>query len=102
MESNDIRKLSNHYLDTQLLNLRTSPDSKGPYALRQKGYEPGSMTMKMQGFLLSREGEWVSMRRWSSLPDEEKGDCFYKTTQEALDLMARIAGDEVKANVELP
>lgn len=68
--------LTNFIDRCDLLNLGFGPGGKGPYALRQNGSVPGSMTLQQDNFLLRKDGAWVINLTALSLPEKELSEKF--------------------------
>ncbi|MGI9240600.1 MAG: hypothetical protein ACR2RV_07350 [Verrucomicrobiales bacterium] len=97
-----LRRLSNSYHDVELLNLGLKPGGKGPYAVQQRGYPPGSETLAVDTYVLNKKGQWEIIWRWVSVSDEEKNDCLFDQVTDVLSLLERIAVERVVVIGELP
>lgn len=105
MDEDDIkhlRKITNHYLDVKVYNMGILPGGKGPYFAQQRGYPPKSETLSVNTFFLNKEGKWVIVWRWVSVPDKEKNDCLFENKSEILAVLQKVAGTPVEVIEELP
>lgn len=87
--------LTNHYSNCQLLNLGYGPQGRGPFVVRQEGTPPGSTTLKVDPYLLRKDGTWVINLAVFALPDKEKEQFFFQTSAEAVALLDGLGGAPV-------
>jgi hypothetical protein len=98
----DLRKLTNSYRDVRLYDLGIDSDGEGPYVLWQRGYPPESVDFKVESFLLNKEGQWETVWRWVSATEEKKNDCLFDSVPEAIELLEKVAVEDVEAIFDLP
>jgi hypothetical protein len=56
----------------EVMNLGWGPHGHGPYLVRQHGYPPGSTDMRVQPFILQRDGRWLLNLVFATLPEQEQ------------------------------
>jgi hypothetical protein len=68
-------------------------DGRGPFAIWQEGVAPGDMTFTTAEFFLTREGSWLPLSMFISLPvDVRRALCILDSAAEAHALIADLAG----------
>jgi hypothetical protein len=98
----NLRVLSNDYQRFEMLNIKTNPNGKGPYVLRQVGYAPKSMTMLGAAYLVNRDGVWLRNKHWASLPANELNCIALDSIADVLSMIDSLAGKPVEAIEALP
>ena len=84
MSNQNLRSITNSFLDVRLVSLRTwrqaneiSPrDNGGPYLVLQEGYDPQDAKVTPDEFVLGRSGKWLSLRHFFKLPVAERREEF--------------------------
>ena len=98
----NLQKLTNSYRDVRLFDLGLDSGGEGPYVIWQRGYPPKSATFKVESFLLNKEGQWETVWRWVSASEEKKTECLFDSVPEAIELLEKVAVEDVDAIVDLP
>ena len=92
-----------HSIDKfKLLNLGYLRNGKGPYAIRQDGYAPGSMTMDEHRFILMEDGSWMRNHAFFLLPEEEQEKALFGSLNEVFKAIDDLAGKDVVVRDDLP
>lgn len=95
--------LTNYTDHCNLLNLGSAPGGKGPYALRQSGYPPGSMNLQEDPYFLRKDGVWVLNIAMFTLPEKEIREKFlFQDITELLKAIDEVAAKPVVAESKLP
>lgn len=95
--------LTNFVDHCELLNLGFGPGGRGPYALRQTGSAPGSMTLQQDSFLLRKDGVWVLNLAAFALPEKELGEKFiFKDIPELFSVIEELGGKPLVVEDKLP
>ena len=76
--------ITNDYNRCEMLNLGSAPGGRGPFAIRQLGFPPGSMTLKEESFLLREDGVWVLNLTVFTLPNSEQKQFLYQTSTDVM------------------
>jgi len=87
--------IANDYNRCEMLNLGSAPGGRGPFAIRQEGSAPGSMTLQQERFLLRHDGVWVLNITALSLPEKEQDKFLYATSTEVMAVLEKLTGDPV-------
>jgi hypothetical protein len=87
--------VSNDYTRCEMLNLGSAPGGRGPFAIRQEGSAPGSMTLVQERFLLRHDGVWVLNLTVLSLPEKEQEKFLYATSTDVMKALENLTGDPV-------
>jgi hypothetical protein len=87
--------LSNTYTRCEMLNLGSAPNGRGPFAIRQEGNAPGSMTLKQDLFLLRNDGVWVLNLTVFSLSEKEQERFLYQTSADVMSAIEKLPRDPV-------
>ena len=87
--------ISNNHSRCEMLNLGSGPGGRGPFAIRQEGSAPGSMTMKQDLFLLRNDGVWVLNLTVFSLSEADQQRFLYATAVEVMQALEALTGDPV-------
>jgi hypothetical protein len=87
--------ITNNYHRCEMLNLGSAPGGRGPFAIRQEGSPPGSMTMKQDLFLLRHDGVWVLNLAVFSLSEAEQQRFLYATAVDVMKALENLRGDPV-------
>ncbi|MGE9270473.1 MAG: hypothetical protein ACQKBU_06695 [Verrucomicrobiales bacterium] len=95
-------KISNSIDRFTLLNLGYLRGGKGPYAIRQEGYAPGSMTMDEDSFYLLEDGTWLINYAFFLFPAEEQERHLFGSLKEVFEAIDALAGQKVVVNDQLP
>lgn len=95
--------LTNFADHCDLLNLGSAGGTRGPYALRQMGSAPGSMTLQQDPYLLRKDGVWVLNLNVFSLPEKEISEKFlYRDIPELFAVIEDLAGKPLVVDDKLP
>jgi hypothetical protein len=95
--------LTNFADHCDLLNLGFAPGGKGPYAVRQTGAAPGSMTLQQDSFLLRKDGAWVINLTVFSLPEKEIRDQFlFGDVSELITMLDGLSGKPLVVEDKIP
>ena len=94
--------ISNSLDRFKLLNLGYLRGGRGPYAIRQDGYAPGSMTLDENRFILMDDGSWMLNYRFFLLPEEEQEKQLFGSLPEVFEALDALAGKEVVVHDQLP
>ncbi len=78
-----------------MLNLGSAPGGRGPFAIRQTGSAPGSMTLKQDPFLLRNDGVWVFNLAVFALPEPEQQRFLYQSAADVMKALESLQGDPV-------
>src|SRR6187455_2228678 len=87
--------ISNDHRRCEMLNLGSGPGGRGPFAIRQEGSAPGSMTLKQDIFFLRKDGVWVLNLTVFALPETEQQQFMYDTTVNVMKALESLSGDPV-------
>ncbi len=87
--------ISNDYNRCEMLNLGSAPGGRGPFAIRQEGSAPGSMTLQQERFLLRHDGVWVLNLTALSLPEKELEKFLYASSTDVIKAFEKLTGDPV-------
>lgn len=87
--------ISNDYTRCEMLNLGSAPGGRGPFAIRQEGSAPGSMTLQQERFLLRHDGVWVMNLCVLGLPEKEQEKFLYATSTDVMQALEKLTGDPV-------
>jgi hypothetical protein len=87
--------ISNDYARCEMLNLGSGPGGRGPFAIRQEGSAPGSMTLQQERFLLRHDGVWVLNLTVLSMTEKEQEKFLYPTSTEVMQALEKLTGDPV-------
>jgi hypothetical protein len=87
--------LTNDYKNCELLNLGYGPNGRGPFAVRQDGSPPGSLTFEEDRFLLRKDGTWVLNLLVFAFPEKEKEQFLYDNSAEAMSVLNALAGPPI-------
>ena len=87
--------ISNDHSRCEMLNLGSAPNGRGPFAIRQVGSPPGSMTLQEDPYLLRNDGTWVINLAVFSLPEEEQQRFFYSTAADVIKALDNLPGSPV-------
>lgn len=86
-----MRMLTNDSRDFLLVNLGFAENGRGPYAIRQDGIAPGSMTQSEDRYFLRKDGTW--MLNFVLYLDESKVPEFlYENIAEAHERILSLTG----------
>lgn len=97
-----LRKLTNAYQDVQLFDLGLNEDGRGPYLVRQVGYPPGSLEMKVDPYILQNDGVWLISYHFATLPQEEQEQRLFQSRRELIKLLETMASRDVECIDTLP
>ena len=97
-----LRKLTNAYQDVQLFDLGLNEDGHGPYLVRQVGYPPGSLEMKVDPYILQNDGVWLISYHFATLPQEEQEQRLFQSRRELIKLLETMASRDVECIDTLP
>jgi hypothetical protein len=78
-----------------MLNLGSAPGGRGPFAVRQEGSAPGSMTLKQDPYLLRKDGVWVLNLTVFALSEEEQKQFLYATSAEVMKALEDLSVDPI-------
>lgn len=94
----------NNFADScQLLNLGYAAGGRGPYALRQTGYPPGSMNLQQDNFLLRKDGTWVLNLTAFTLPDKDLQEKFlFNDVPEVMKMIDELSTKPLQVEDKLP
>jgi hypothetical protein len=87
--------ISNDHRRCAMLNLGSAPGGRGPFAIRQEGSPPGSMTLQQDPYLLRKDGVWVLNLTVFSLPEKEQEQFLYPTSADVMKILDGLSGDPV-------
>lgn len=96
MKPEELRALTNHFLDFRLVSLKSwglakdfpNRDAGGPYVIAQEGYAPDDLAMRAREFLLGRSGKWLAVEILLKLPTElRRAEFVFETASEAMQLI---------------
>jgi len=87
--------IANDYRRCEMLNLGSAPGGRGPFAIRQLGFPPGSMTLKEESFLLRKDGVWVLNLCVFALPEPQQQQFLYPTSAEVMQALDGLQRDAV-------
>jgi hypothetical protein len=87
--------ITNDYRRCEMLNLGSAPGGRGPFAIRQEGSAPGSMTLQQDPYLLRNDGVWVLNLTVFASPEEEQKRFLYATSAEVMQALDGLSGDPV-------
>ncbi len=87
--------ITNDYTRCEMLNLASASNGRGPFAIRQTGSAPGSMTLKQDPFLLRDDGVWVFNLTVLALPEQEQQRFLYQSAADVMAALDRLKGDPV-------
>lgn len=93
--------ISNDYRRCEMLNLGSAANGRGPYAIRQTGNAPGSMTLQQDPYLLRKDGVWIINLAVFSLTEAEQQQFLYPSTAEVMKALENLPADPV-VNDRLP
>jgi hypothetical protein len=87
--------ISNNYQRCEMLNLGSGPGGRGPFAIRQEGSAPGSMSMKQERFLLRDDGVWVLNLTVFALSEAQQQRFLYPTAAHVMRALENLESDPV-------
>lgn len=87
--------IANDYTRCEMLNLGSAPGGRGPFAIRQEGSAPGSMTLQQERFLLRHDGVWVLNLTVLSMPEKDQEKFLYATSTDVMQALEKLTGDPV-------
>jgi hypothetical protein len=99
MKPEELRAITNHFLDLRLISLSSWPladqisphDGGGPYVVAQAGYDPADGTVRFNEFVLSRSGRWLAVGAYLQLPEAlRRVEFVFGTAREVMELLQRL------------
>jgi hypothetical protein len=99
MKPQELRSITNHFLDLRLISLSSWPlaaqisprDAGGPYVVAQAGYDPADPTVRFDEFVLSRSGRWLSVGAYLQLPESlRRAEFVFGTASEVMELLQKL------------
>ena len=99
MSNVNLHTITNSFLDTRLVSLRSwrqaheiSPcDHGGPYVVLQEGYDPNDLKMVPDEFVLGRSGKWLSLSHFFRLPvPDRRAEFVFGTAGEVMQMMSNL------------
>jgi hypothetical protein len=87
-----MRTITNHYRDSQVLNLGSSAE-RGPYLVTQTGVSPNDPLVKERMFVLRPDGSWVDFNSYASQGKPEAMDeIVFPTTTKVIETFGKLFG----------
>lgn len=97
-----LRQLTNAYQDVEMFNLGINENGKGPYLVRQVGYPPGSVDLKVDPYILQNDGVWILSYHFATLPEDEQHKRLFQSHRELIELLEKIGARDVACISTLP
>lgn len=97
MNQDNLRNLTNSFLDVRLISLATWPQARdisprdrgGPYVVTQAGIDPEDLKGQPDEFVLGRSGKWLSLHYFFRLPvPQRRAEFVFGTAAEVMQMMA--------------
>ena len=111
MSAQDLRALTNHFMDFHLVSLRSwrsawevvPRDDGGPYMVVQAGYDPEDLRLRPDEFVLGRSGKWMPVGVMLKLPGEmRRREVVFGLVSELMQLIDGLPRQAVVWRIELP
>jgi hypothetical protein len=86
-----MKKITNSYVDLEVINLDPGGKERGPFLVVQTGYVPGDLAQRERHFALRPDGKWVEMAYYqaSNNPDALE-EVLFDTTAAIMELLGSL------------